>query len=249
MKAAFRYGLAGAGGYLLFLAATAPARLAVSSIPLPPSMALTAVHGSVWSGRAVLTATGGQGTSTLSHLKFHVWPGALLHGHWGYIVQGRGVLAGHASVAVGARHVELAQAALRMPAAMLGLLATGLRDAGATGEIVLRDRDWVGGRGARGGGVVIWRHAGLASAPVDPLGSYRLSFRMTPAGAAYTIHTIGGKLAVSGRGHYRQAGGTLSFTGLIAGHGLRLQGFLGAFGSAGPGGARQVHLRLPVAAL
>ncbi|MDA8390471.1 MAG: type II secretion system protein N [Gammaproteobacteria bacterium] len=243
-----RYGLIAFAGYLVFLAATVPARLVLPHVGLPPSLAITEVRGSIWSGQAVLTTTA-QPASILSRVRFHVWLGALLHGRWGYVLHGQGPLAGDVSVAVGRHRIELADMVLKATAGSVGPLVPGLRDAGASGAFVMRDRDWVMGAHAHGGGQLSWHDAGLVAAPVDPLGSYRVTFTMTPAGAVYRIRTLTGRLTITGGGHYEAASRMVSFRGFVTGHGLRLQGFLRSVGFFARHVGRPIRLRLPVAAL
>ncbi len=245
----WRYGLIVFAGYVAFLAATVPAHLVVSQVALPPSVALTDVRGTIWSGRAVLMATAQQGAPLLSRVRFHVWPGALLHGRWGYVLTGQGPLAGHVAVAVTSHRVELADMALTVSAKAAAAVFPALRDEGAGGAFAVRDQDWVMGSHPHGGGALVWRDARLASAPVDPLGSYRLVFSVTPAGVLYTIHTLSGKLVITGHGHYGRASRMVSFRGLVTGHGLRLQGFLSGIGFSAAHGARRIRLRLPLSAL
>lgn len=248
MRARWRYGLVLAGGYLVFLAASVPARLALSRVPLPPTLTLTGVHGSIWSGRAVLMHTGA-GPRVLSHLRFHVWPGALLHARWGYAVRATGPVGGHFAVASGGTQMMLADVVLQAPVKVLRPLIGGLRGMGARGTVTVHSRRVVFGAHPHGGGVVTWRHAGLASLPVDPLGSYRIGWRVTPAGLSYSIHTLRGRLAIAGGGRWQARAGVVSFHGIMTPHGLRLQGFFSSLGTAAPGGARRIHLRLPAAAL
>ncbi|MHB1567276.1 MAG: type II secretion system protein N [Acidiferrobacter sp.] len=237
--------------YALFLVVTAPARLVVRywQSQLPPRMVVAAVQGSIWSGRAALWVDHGGARRLLTDVRFRFWPAALLRGEWGYTVHCQGPLHGHAVLAVGRQTLTVAALSLTTPVAALSPLVPALKDWGLSGALTLTSPHLHVGATAVGGGQLVWAQAGVVSLPVAPLGSYVLTFTMTPMGLRYRVRTRHGKLQVQGGGHYRLAGGVVTFHGLVRGHGLRLSGFMSSFGTAAAHGARAITLRIPVATL
>lgn len=235
--------------YALFLVVTAPARLVIRywQPQLPPRMAVTAVRGSIWSGRAALWVDHGGGRRLLTRIRFRFWPAALLRGDWGYTVHCQGPLHGHVLLAVGRQTLTVAALSLTTPVAALSPLVPALKDWGLSGVLTLTSPHLRVGATAVGGGRLVWARAGVVSMPVAPLGSYVLTFAMTPMGLHYRVRTRAGKLVVRGGGHYRPAGGVATFHGLVRGHGLRLSGFMSSFGTTAAHGARAITLRIPVA--
>lgn len=237
-------------GYALFLVATAPARLIVRVLrpSLPPALTFDAVHGSIWSGRAVLSVHHGVIHQPLTTVHFEFWPAALMHGEWGYAVQCQGPVHGHARIAAGRHQFIVTALGLSAPITALVPLWPPLTQWGLGGTLsVTSHRLQFGGGTAAGRGQLTLVQARVVSLPVAPLGNYVLAFAMTPRGLRYRLRTRQGQLQIRGAGHYRRTAGVVTFHGLIRGRGLRLSGFMSSFGKTAAHGARAVTFTVRVA--
>ena len=190
---------------------------------------LADAQGTLWSGSAVAVLTGGPGSRDASAL-----PGRL---HWRLAPRWNGLrLALEQACCLSAGltlnlhprwqglAVELparepAAELGRWPAAALAGLGTPWNTMQLGGQLRLFSSgftlQWAAGRATLGGGLDLeLREAASRLAPVDPLGSYRLSLRNAAnhdSGTAILLSTIDGALRLSGSGQW--SGSALKFRG------------------------------------
>lgn len=231
--------------YGAFLLATAPARAVLPEIALrmPPLVRIAAGHGTVWDGRFTLLWDTATGPKVLSRVRFRFAPAGLIEGRVGYAVRFTGPLHGHVRAVFGLGVRGLSDLAMTVPAGVLAALVPAVQGLGPGGVLTLRAQDLAWGPRPSGRGTVTWSRAALASAPVDPLGSYVAHFRLAGRAVTYRIRTLGGRLLVAGAGRYRPARGVFSFAGDVRGRGLRLKGMLSAIGIPDGRGGRRVAFR------
>ena len=218
------WALAGAlAGLLLTLVVAAPARWLAGALAAASGGAvlLAEPQGSVWSGSARLTLTGGAGSRDSAAL-----PGRV---HWQLAPALLGVRArlsadcctGAAPLQArlawrwGGARLTLESGQSVWPAAPLAGLGTPWNTIEPRGELALATEglqiDWTNGRvGVQGSAELTARGLSSRLSTLKPLGSYRLDLRGGDA-VALTLSTLEGGLELSGSGHW--AGARLRFTG------------------------------------
>ena len=241
-----RYALLAILAYAVFLLATAPARVVLPYLTqrLPPMVAVTAVHGTIWGGRVDLVLTTATGREALSRVRFTFMASPLFRGRIGYALRLTGPVHGHMQTAFASQVQEFSDVALSVPAGVLASLIPAAQDFGPGGKLTLHARSLVWGPHPAGRGTLTWRDAALVSAPVNPLGTYDARFVLAAPGVVYRIQTLTGVLVVQGRGRYGFADGALSFTGDVRGHGLRLGGLVQSIGVPDAHGGRRVDFHM-----
>lgn len=234
--------------YGLFLLATAPARIALPYLArdLPASLTLADARGSIWSGRVALLAHTAAGPKALSRVRFSFSLLPILHGALGYDMHFSGPLRGHLVAAVGSRSADFSNLNLVAQAATLAVLVPAAQDFGPSGLLHLVAAHILWGPRLAGGGLLTWTQAALVSAPVSPLGTYEARFILRHGVVHYSVHTLSGRLEVSGRGGYVADTGILSFTGTVLGQGFRLGGLVQNIGTPNGRGGRRVSFEAPL---
>lgn len=200
----------GLGIYAIALIATAPATLvdAVLQSTADGKLRLGAAQGTLWSGsgRLELRDAGGRSGVTKT-VAWRVLPTSLLRGRIVCEVE-----LDHAAkrfpVTISWSQVEIADADIDLPAAILGLAAPKLAPLELTGEMRFRIANVAVGRsGMRGNAVLQWRSAGSALSMVAPLGDYELAVDGKDAAVGVTLRTLKGPLQLDGKGTWKYGDG------------------------------------------
>ena len=193
----------GLGAYFLALIATAPATLVDAGLQRASDgrLRLAEAQGTLWSGSGQIEIrdTGGR-TGVAKSLAWRVVPASLLRGHLVCEV-GLEQATQRFPVTISLSRIELADAVISLPAAVLGLGVPKLAPLGLTGDVLIHVASLSIGRSAtRGSATLQWRTAGSALTPVSPLGDYEL--RLDGAGAVVhaTLRTLRGPLQLDGGG-------------------------------------------------
>jgi len=99
--------------------------------------------------------------------------------------------------------IELANADVNLPAAVLGLAVPKLAPLGLTGDAAIHIATLTMARDAIAGSAALqWRAAGSALSPVSPLGDYELRVDGAGRTARAILRTIEGPLQLDGKGSW-----------------------------------------------
>jgi general secretion pathway protein N len=195
----------GLGAYALALIATAPATLvdAVLQGASHGRLRLAEAHGTLWSGSGQIEIRDtGSRTGIAKSLAWRVVPESLLRGHLICEVE-LDQSATRFPVTLSLSRIELANADISFPAAVLGLGVPKLAPLGLTGDVLIHVASLSITRDAMEGNATLqWRAAGSTLTPVSPLGDYEVRLD----GEGMTVHaflrTIEGPLQLDGKGSW-----------------------------------------------
>lgn len=195
----------GLGAYALALIATAPATLVDASLQRASAgrLRLAEAQGTLWSGTGQLEIrdSGGR-TGVAKTLDWRVMPGSLLRGHLVCEV-GLEQAAKRFPVTISLSRIDLANADINLPAAVLGLGVPKLAPLGLTGDVLVHVTALSIGRSAtRGSATLQWRSAGSALTPVSPLGDYELRIEGEGPVVRAALLTLQGPLQLDGKGSW-----------------------------------------------
>ena len=195
----------GLGAYAFALIATAPATLVDAGLRRASDgrLRLAEAQGTLWSGTGQLEIRDAGGrTGVAKTLDWRVVPGSLLRGHLVCEV-GLDQAAKRFPVTISVSRIELANADISLPAAVLGLGVPKLAPLGLTGNVLVHVTTLSIGRSAtRGGATLQWRSAGSALTPVSPLGDYELRIEGEGPVIRATLRTLQGPLQLDGKGSW-----------------------------------------------
>jgi general secretion pathway protein N len=103
--------------------------------------------------------------------------------------------------------IEISDAELAFPAAVLGLAVPSVALIGPTGDLLVHViRLSVAGHDLAGNVTVHWQSAGSSLTPVSPLGDYELTMESDSRGVNVSLRTLEGPLRLSGKGSSRREG-------------------------------------------
>jgi general secretion pathway protein N len=197
----------GLTAWIIALVATAPATMvdAVLDRASQGRLRLAEAEGSFWSGSGQIEIRDAAGRTGVSRdLVWRVVPLSLFRGHLLCEV-GLGLAAKRFPVRLSWSRVELDNADLTVPAAVLGVGVPKLAPLGLTGDVMIHVTTLSLARDAMDGTATLqWRAAGSSLTPVSPLGDYEL--RLDGEGKmihAY-LRTIEGPLRLDGKGSWRR---------------------------------------------
>lgn len=236
--------------YLVFLAATVPARFVAARLLAETQGRIQLLEpiGTLWSGTARAVVTSPAGAVAVDRLEWRLLPSRLASMRLAFDV--KAALAGiDASLEIGrsplaweARGVR-AGGEVTALSALLPLLAPWRPEGTFTASSPSFSWDE---RGARGDASIEWRAARVALSDVRPLGSYRAEVRAASGPAQITVTTLEGPLRVAGQGSLAPSG-RLDFTGEARGEGAQagaLEPLLDLVGPRRADGSRALALRL-----
>lgn len=202
-----RWGLLGAGlgAYVLALIATAPATLADAALRQATEgrLRLADAQGVLWSGSGLIElrdASGGAGAA--KGLSWRVAPLSLLSGRLTCEV-GIEPASSRFPLTLSMSRIELADADITLPAAVLGMAVDKLAPLGLTGEVrILVANLSIARNSVTGNATLQWHAAGSVLTLVSPLGDYEL--RMDGEGRTVNadLRTIAGPLQLDGKGSW-----------------------------------------------
>jgi general secretion pathway protein N len=193
--------------YLIALMAMAPATLIDASLERATNgrLRLAQAAGPVWSGSGKIEIRDAAGRRGIAKdLNWRVLPVSLVRARLVCEV-GIGQPPRSFPVSVSLSRIEVADADIGLPAAVLGLGVPKLAPLGLTGEVQLHIARMSIARGLIDGTATLqWLAAGSTLTPVSPLGDYELRLD----GAGTTIHaylrTTEGPLFLDGQGAWKQ---------------------------------------------
>jgi len=193
----------GLGAYILALIATAPATLADAGLQRASHgrLRLAEAQGTLWSGSGQLEIrdTGGR-TGVAKRLAWRVVPESLLRGHLVCEV-GLEQATRRFPVTISLSRIELANADISLPAAVLGLGVPRLAPLGLTGEVLIHVASLSIARdGMVGNATLQWRAAGSTLTPISPLGEYEVRFKAVGPAVHAALSTLEGPLRLEGKG-------------------------------------------------
>jgi general secretion pathway protein N len=196
---------AGLGIYALALLVTAPATLADIGVRHASEgrMRLAGARGTLWSGSGYFEVRDSAGRTVLSKpLAWRLRPAPALLGRLAYeVVLEPG--SPPAPLIVSWSRVELANADLSVPAAVLGLGVPMLAALDLAGVVRLMVSNLAIERGAtRGSATLRWHAAGSARSPVFPLGDYELRVEAKGTEGLAILQTLKGPLQLRGQGSW-----------------------------------------------
>jgi len=176
-------------------------------------MRLAEARGTLWSGRGYIEIRDvKRQTGIARSIVWRVLPASLLRGKLRYEVA-LGQAARRSSATISLSRIEVTDAEIDLPAAVLGLAEPKLASLELAGDVLLRiARLSFGHSVIEGSGMLQWRGAGSALAPVSPLGDYELRFKGDGSAVRASLHTLQGPLQVDGEGSWA-VGGNPAFVG------------------------------------
>ena len=196
---------AGFGAYAIALVVTAPAMLVDAGLERASDgrLRLAAAQGTLWTGAGQLEIHAGGGRSGVAmNIAWRLLPGSLLRGHLVCEVE-LDQSSRRFPVTISLARIELADADIILPAAVLGLAVPKLAPLRLTGDMRLHVARFAIGNGvAQGNATLQWRAAGSALTPVAPLGDYELRID----GEAAVLRTLQGPLQLDGQGSWANGG-------------------------------------------
>lgn len=195
----------GLGAYALALIVTAPATLVDTGLRRASDgqLRLAEAEGTLWSGSGQLEIRDAGGrTGIAKSFAWRVVPESLLRGHLVCEV-GLEQDAKRFPVTLSFSRVELANADVRLPAAVLGLAVPKLAPLGLTGDVQIHvARLSIARDGTQGNATLQWRGAGSALSSVSPLGDYELRLEGEGPAVRVSLRTLQGPLQLDGTGSW-----------------------------------------------
>jgi general secretion pathway protein N len=196
----------GLGVYALALIAIAPATLVDAGLQQGSQgrLRLTEARGTLWSGSGRMEIREAGGQSGLSeNLAWRIVPASLLRGQLVCEI-GLAQAEKHFPVTLSLSRIELANADISLPAAVLGLGVPKLAPLGLTGTVSIHVTRLSIARDAMvGNATVQWRAAGSALSSLSPLGDYEMQLDAEGATVNVQLGTLKGPLRLDGKGSWR----------------------------------------------
>jgi general secretion pathway protein N len=193
----------GLGAYAAALIALAPATLIDERLQRASDgrLRLASAEGSLWSGAGwiELRDPGGR-AGVAKRLTWRVRPESLLRARLVADVE-LDQAARHFPVTFSLSRMEIADARISVPAAVLGLGVPRLAPLRLSGEVLLDIPHLSLERGRMDGNATLqWRAAGSALTPISPLGDYEVHFKAAGPTVHAALSTLEGPLQLEGKG-------------------------------------------------
>ena len=202
--------------YALALIATAPATLADAALQRASEgrLRLAEARGTLWSGSGQIEIRDAEGrTGIAKNIAWRVLPESLLRGHLVCNI-GLGPATRHFPVTLSLSRIELANADMSLPAAVLGLGVPKLAPLGLTGDVSIHVANLSVARdGMVGKATLQWRTAGSALSPLSPLGDYEIRLDGEGTTVRAFLRTLEGPLQLDGNGSWSR-GNRPAFLGM-----------------------------------
>lgn len=196
----------GSGAYVLALVAAAPATLLDANLERASNgrLRLAEARGTLWSGAGRIEIREADGrTGVGRNVAWRVLPESLFRGRLVHEV-GLEQAAGHFPVTLSLSRIDLANADVTLPAAVLGLAVPKLAPLGLTGEVLIHVGQLTFAGGETEGNVTLrWRAAGSALTPLSPLGEYELRLDGGGTMVHASLSTLAGPLQLEGKGSWK----------------------------------------------
>ena len=193
--------------YTVALVATVPATLLDASLQRASHgrLRLAEAQGTLWSGSGQIEIrdSGGR-TGVAKSFVWRVVPESLLRAHLVCEV-GLGQSGKLFPVTISLSRIELANADISLPAAVLGLGVPKLAPLGLTGDVLIHVASLSIARDTMEGNATLqWRGAGSTLTPVSPLGDYEVRLDAEGRTVHAFLRTIEGPLQLDGEGSWTQ---------------------------------------------
>jgi general secretion pathway protein N len=168
---------------------------------------LAEARGSLWSGAGWIEIRDADGRAAVAkRLAWRVLPQSLLRGHLVAEVE-LDPPAKAFAVTISLSRIEIADAAIHLPAAALGVGMPKLAPFRLTGDVLVNIPHLSVQRGRMDGNATLqWRAAGSALTPVSPLGDYEVQFKAVGPGVHAALRTLQGPLQLDGKGSWANGG-------------------------------------------
>jgi general secretion pathway protein N len=193
----------GLGAYAAALIALAPATLIDARLQRASDgrLRLAQAQGSLWSGAGWIEIRDAGGrTGVAKRLAWRVLPESLLRARLVAEVE-FDQAAQPFPVSISLSRVEIAQARISVPAAVLGLGMPRLAPLRLTGEVLVNISHLSLERGRMEGDATLqWRAAGSALTPISPLGEYEVRIKAAGPAIHAALSTLEGPLLLEGKG-------------------------------------------------
>lgn len=195
----------GIGVYAFGLIVAAPATLIDARLRQASEgrVRLAEARGTLWSGAGQIEFRDASRRSAVAKsIVWRVLPAYLLRGRLLYEVALEDAVT-HFPVTLSLSRIEVADADINLPAAVLGVGAPKLVPLGLTGDVLLHVARLAFGRDViQGNATLQWRAAGSALTPVSPLGDYELRFEGDGSAVRASLRTLQGPLQLDGQGSW-----------------------------------------------
>lgn len=199
----------GLGAYLCALVAILPATIADSALRGASNGRLRLVEatGTLWSGAGLIELRDEGGRSGISKdIAWHWLPQSLIGGHLVFDVDVE-QSPKHFPVTISFSRINVANADIRLPAAVLGLVLPKLAPLGLGGDLLFHITDvFLQRGGVHGSAILQWRSASSALTPIAPLGDYELHLDGERTQTHATLRTLQGPLMIDGNGSSTPSG-------------------------------------------
>ena len=193
----------GLGAFAAASIALAPATLIDARLARASDgrLRLAEAQGSFWSGAGWIEIRDAQGKAGVAkHLAWRVLPVSLLRGR--LVAEVRLDQAARPfPVTISLSRMEIADAGIRVPAAVLGLGLPRLAPLRLSGEVLISVPRLSVERGRVDGEATLqWRAAGSALTPISPLGEFEVQVKAVGSAVHAALSTLEGPLQFEGKG-------------------------------------------------
>jgi general secretion pathway protein N len=193
----------GLGVFAVALVALAPATLIDARLERASEgrVRLAEARGSLWSGAGWIEIRDADGRAGVAKpLAWRVLPGSLLRGRLSVEVE-LDQAARPFPVTLSLSRIEIADAGISVPAAVLGLGIPRIATLRLTGDVLVDIPRLSVERGRMDGEATLkWRAAGSALTPISPLGDYEVRFKAVGPALHAALSTLEGPLQLDGKG-------------------------------------------------
>ena len=193
----------GLGAYAAALVVLVPATLIDAQLQRASHgrLRLAEAHGSLWSGAGWIEIRDAEGKAGVAkRLAWRVLPVSLLRARLVAEV-GLDQAAKPFPVSISLSRMEIADAGIRVPAAVLGLGLPRLAPLRLSGEVLISVPRLSVERGRMDGEATLqWRAAGSALSPISPLGEFEVQIKAVGPAVHAALSTLNGPLQLEGKG-------------------------------------------------
>ena len=193
----------GLGAYAAALVVLVPATLIDVQLQRASHgrLRLAEAHGSLWSGAGWIEIRDAEGKAGVAkRLAWRVLPVSLLRARLVAEV-GLDQAAKPFPVSISLSRMEIADAGIRVPAAVLGLGLPRLAPLRLSGEVLISVPRLSVERGRVDGEATLqWRAAGSALSPISPLGEFEVQIKAVGPAVHAALSTLNGPLQLEGKG-------------------------------------------------
>ena len=193
----------GLGAYAAALVVLVPATLIDVQLQRASHgrLRLAEAHGSLWSGAGWIEIRDAEGKAGVAkRLAWRVLPVSLLRARLVAEV-GLDQAAKPFPVSISLSRMEIADAGIRVPAAVLGLGLPRLAPLRLSGEVLISVPRLSVERGRVDGEATLqWRAAGSALSPISPLGEFGVQIKAVGSAVHAALSTLNGPLQLEGKG-------------------------------------------------